>query len=105
MTPSFMGLIAVMLPGVRPSISLASVPTASMRPFVLFRATIDGSLRTMPFPRAYTQVFAVPKSIARSCENRESSAESMKAEGQHVCRQLHFRIGPKCLQPEVLRLE
>ena len=43
MTPSFIGLIAVMLPGVRPSISLASVPTASMRPLTLLNATIDGS--------------------------------------------------------------
>src|SRR5580765_836709 len=71
MTPSFMGLIAVMLPGVRPSISLASMPTASMRPLTLFRATMDGSLTTMPRPRAKTQVFAVPRSIARSWEKRE----------------------------------
>src|SRR5262245_48862447 len=70
MTPSFMGLIAVMLPGVRPSISLASMPTASMRPLTLFRATIDGSLTTMPRPRAKTQVLAVPRSIARSWEKR-----------------------------------
>jgi hypothetical protein len=52
MTPSFIGRIAVMLPGVRPSISLASAPTASMRPFTLFNATIEGSLTTMPLPRA-----------------------------------------------------
>ena len=70
MTPSFIGLIAVMLPGVRPSISLASVPTASMRPLTLFRATMDGSLTTMPRPRAKTQVLAVPRSMARSWEKR-----------------------------------
>src|SRR6266516_4124845 len=70
MTPSFMGLIAVMLPGVRPSISLASMPTASMRPVTLFMATIDGSLTTMPRPRAKTQVLAVPRSMARSWEKR-----------------------------------
>ena len=52
MTPSFIGRIAVMLPGVRPSISFASVPTASMRPVTLLNATIDGSLTTMPLPRA-----------------------------------------------------
>ena len=52
MTPSFIGLIAVMLPGVRPSISLASVPTASILPVTLLSATIDGSLTTMPLPRA-----------------------------------------------------
>src|ERR1700704_5651986 len=72
MTPSFIGLIATILPGVRPSMSLASFPTASTRPFTLLMATIDGSLTTMPLPRAYTQVFAVPRSIARSLENKES---------------------------------
>src|SRR5207248_3093344 len=72
MTPSFIGLMAVMLPGVRPSISFASVPTASMRPFTLLSATIDGSLRTMPLPRAYTHVLAVPRSMARSWQKRDS---------------------------------
>ena len=37
---------------VRPSMSLASLPTASMRPFTLLMATMDGSLTTMPLPRA-----------------------------------------------------
>ena len=69
MTPSFMGLMATMLPGVRPSISLASLPTASTSPVFLFNATIEGSLTTMPLPRAYTSVLAVPRSIARSLEN------------------------------------
>jgi len=36
-------------------------------------ATIDGSLTTIPLPRAYTQVLAVPRSIARSLENRENN--------------------------------
>src|ERR1700677_2341088 len=61
--------MATMLPGVRPSISLASLPTASTSPVFLLIATIEGSLTTMPLPRAYTRVFAVPKSIARSLEN------------------------------------
>src|ERR1700721_1036365 len=69
MTPSFIGLMATILPGVRPSISLASLPTASTSPVFLLMATIEGSLTTMPLPRAYTRVFAVPKSIARSLEN------------------------------------
>src|SRR5450631_1514670 len=69
-TPSFMGLMATMLPGVRPSISFASLPTASTSPLVLLIATIEGSLTTMPLPRAKTNVLAVPKSIARSDENR-----------------------------------
>src|SRR6266850_1350042 len=53
MTPSFMGLMATMLPGVRPSISLASLPTASTSPVFLLMATMEGSLTTMPLPRAY----------------------------------------------------
>ena len=53
MTPSFIGRIASMCPGVRPSIILASCPTASTllppRPF-LRTATTEGSFRTMPLP-------------------------------------------------------
>ena len=36
-------------------------------------ATIEGSLTTMPLPRAYTSVFAVPRSMARSLENMLNS--------------------------------
>ncbi len=68
MTPSRIGLIAVMLPGVRPSISFASVPTASILPLMAFNARIDGSFSTIPLPQAYTHVFAVPRSMARSSE-------------------------------------
>src|ERR1700681_869170 len=78
MTPSFIGLMATMLPGVRPSMSLASFPTASTRPFTLLMATIDGSLTTMPFPRANTQVLAVPRSMARSLENNDSIERRLK---------------------------
>src|SRR5271165_640734 len=70
MTPSFIGRIATMLPGVRPTISLASLPTASTSPLFLLMATIDGSLTTMPLPLAYTSVLAVPRSMARSDEIR-----------------------------------
>src|SRR5246127_719821 len=73
MTPSFIGLMATMLPGVRPSISLASLPTASTSLVFLFIATIEGSLTTMPLPRAYTRVLAVPKSMARSLEKMLNS--------------------------------
>ena len=51
-TPSRIGRIATMLPGVRPSMSFASRPTASTPPVTLFIATIDGSLLTMPLPCA-----------------------------------------------------
>ena len=53
MTPSFMGLMATMLPGVRPSMRLASLPTAStllVPRLSFFTATTLGSLRTMPCP-------------------------------------------------------
>ena len=51
-TPSFMGRMATMLPGVRPSISLASLPTANTRlPRLSLRtATTEGSRRTIPLP-------------------------------------------------------
>src|SRR5207302_2002178 len=70
MTPSFMGLMATTFPGVRPSISFASRPTAITSPVFLLMATIDGSLTTMPLPFANTNVFAVPKSMARSEDSR-----------------------------------
>src|SRR6185295_9854688 len=70
MTPSFMGRIATILPGVRPSISLASLPTASTSFVILLMATMEGSLTTIPRPFAYTSVLAVPRSMARSLENR-----------------------------------
>ena len=69
-TPSFMGRIATMLPGVRPTISFASLPTASISPLFLLIATIDGSLTTIPLPLANTSVLAVPRSMARSEEMR-----------------------------------
>src|ERR1044071_5325964 len=61
--------MAMILPGVRPSISLASLPTASTLLVTLLIATMEGSLTTMPRPLAYTRVFAVPRSMARSLEN------------------------------------
>src|ERR1051326_389148 len=65
--------MATMLPGVRPSISLASLPTASTSFVVLLTAMIEGSFTTMPLPLAYTSVLAVPRSIARSLENMLNS--------------------------------
>ena len=49
-TPSRIGRMALMLPGVRPSIIFASSPTAStrLRPFCSIIATTDGSFSTMP---------------------------------------------------------
>jgi hypothetical protein len=65
-TPSRMGRIAVIASGVRPSIRLASVPTARISRVCELSATTDGSLSMMPRPRTYTRVFAVPRSTAMS---------------------------------------
>src|SRR3984957_21260224 len=62
--------MAPTFPGVRPSISLASRPTATTSPLDLLIATIEGSFTTMPLPAENTSVFAVPRSIARSEENK-----------------------------------
>src|SRR5574341_873 len=67
-TPFFIGLMATMLAGVRPSMSLASLPTATISPLFLLRATMEGSLTTMPRLLAKTSVLAVPRSMARSDE-------------------------------------
>ena len=50
MTPSDKGLIAFILPGVRPNIFFASVPTATtvFCPLDSLIATTDGSFKTMP---------------------------------------------------------
>src|SRR4051795_7326812 len=62
MTPSFIGRMACMLPGVRPIISRASSPTATIR-LSSPTATTEGSVMTMPLPLTYTMTFAVPRSI------------------------------------------
>src|SRR5205807_9895274 len=79
-----MGLMATMLPGVRPNISFASLPTASTSPVTLLMATIEGSFTTIPLPRAYTRVLAVPRSMARSLEKMLNSE-----------RRLWLRVGPE----------
>src|SRR5712692_5271721 len=70
MTPTFIGLMATTFPGVRPSMSLASLPTATTSPVFLLIATMEGSLTTIPLPLENTSVLAVPRSIAKSEENR-----------------------------------
>src|SRR5919112_4405593 len=70
MTPSRSGRIASIWSGVLPIISLASSPTAFtfFTPLMVSMATTDGSLSTIPRPRTYTSVLAVPRSIAMSCD-------------------------------------
>ena len=70
MTPSLSGRTATILAGVRPTMRLASAPTASVRLVLAFMATTEGSLMTMPLPRTSTSVLAVPRSMPMS---RESS--------------------------------
>src|SRR5262245_46596965 len=62
-----------MLAGARPSIALASAPTATTEWSLVLRATIDGSSTTMPRPAAYTRTFAVPRSTARPLGNIRAS--------------------------------
>ena len=50
-TPSFSGRMALIVPGVRPSMRLASIPTACTSPVRESIATTLGSLSTMPRPR------------------------------------------------------
>ena len=52
MTPDFIGRMATMFPGVRPSMRLASSPTASTRLEPAWIATTEGSRSTMP--RSFT---------------------------------------------------
>src|SRR5215831_4208259 len=73
MTPSLSGRTATMLPGVRPIIRLASTPTATIWPLFVLRATTDGSLSTIPRPRTYTRVLAVPRSTAMSRPRKASA--------------------------------
>ena len=59
-----------MLPGALPSICLASSPTACTSFVLLFMATTEGSRKTIPCPLTFTSVLAVPRSIAKSLENK-----------------------------------
>ena len=68
-TPSRRGRTARMLPGVRPSIILASSPTARGTPRSRSMATTEGSWSTMPLPDTKISVLAVPRSIPISREN------------------------------------
>ena len=77
MTPSRIGRIAVIDPGVRPSISLAAVPTATTSLVFVFRATTEGSRRIIPLPSMYTNVLAVPKSIPTFRVPNENTALSL----------------------------
>ena len=76
MTPSDNGLIALIFPGVLPSIFFASCPTATtvFCPLDSLIATTDGSFNTIPISLVYMRVLAVPKSIDKSLENSPLTA-------------------------------
>src|SRR5689334_10611178 len=77
MTPSLSGRMAVMLPGVLPSISLATSPTAlpscKTRLVPFLTATTLGSFSTMPSPLTHTSVLHVPRSMPMSILNIPNS--------------------------------
>ena len=66
MAPWRRGRTATTLAGVRPIMSHASSPIARTSPVREFMAMTVGSLNTMPSPSRNTNVFAVPRSMARS---------------------------------------
>src|SRR5271170_8202688 len=68
-----------MLPGVRPSICLASSPIARtcFLPRTSAMATTLGSANTIPRPLTYTSVLAVPRSMAMSADMKPSSRENI----------------------------
>ena len=84
MTPSRSGRTAMMLAGVRPTIRLASAPTARTRLVLASMATTDGSLMTIPRSRTWTSVLAVPRSIPMSREKRPRIRSSMVWGGSFV---------------------
>ncbi len=98
MTPSFIGRMATMFPGVRPSISLASPPTASTR----LVTRVDGDDRRLadddPRPSAKTSVFAVPRSTARSEENHEKSERRPKGRSFSEYGRPEARLRTLCLR-------
>src|SRR5260370_28393723 len=70
----------MILAGVRPNISLASLPTACTSPVRSSIATAEGSLTTMPPTLEYTRVLVVPKSIAKSAENKLNNGRRLLRE-------------------------
>jgi hypothetical protein len=59
---------------------------------LLFIATTEGSRKTIPWPFTCTRVFAVPKSIAKSLENKSQKKLNthIPSHGFHKLRNLLF---------------
>src|SRR3954471_19409385 len=78
-TPWRSGRVAEIVAGVRPIIRWASAPTAWTSPVRSSIATTDGSDRTIPRPRTWTTVLAVPRSIAMSRTGRSAHDAERRA--------------------------
>ena len=82
MTPSFIGLIAVMLPGVRPEHLLGfGADRLDAAVDLVDRDDRRLARRRCPVPRAKMQVLAVPRSMARSWEKRDRNEANMVIRG------------------------
>ena len=111
-TPSFIGLMAMILPGVRPIICLASSPTASTSPVSRWIATTDGSMMMMPLPFTCTRVLAVPRSIPTSLVKNTSLAPSLDfspalsvlGNESHPAPRMHARGSSRIVQITALSL-
>src|SRR5436309_1250637 len=76
----------------------ASWPMASTSWVWLLRAMTVGSLRTIPRPLAYTSVFAVPKSMARSLARPTLPARRRSLRPAAVAPTLPLGVGRQRLQ-------
>ena len=66
-----LGLIALMVPGVRPTMAFASLPTASMPVAQVVEGNDGGLVEHDPLAAGKDAVLAVPRSMARSFENMQ----------------------------------
>ena len=81
---------ALIEPGVLPSISRATRPTASPLLRTIFvplrTATTEGSFKTMPLSRTQTRVVQVPRSIPISVLNQPNNVSNIKSDSLHAFR-------------------
>src|SRR3989338_6576713 len=80
MTPSFIGRYAIISPGVRPTISLASLPTARILLSRTETATTEGSLSTIPRPGTKTSTVVVPRSMPSFGEKEKAIRSGIVAQ-------------------------
>src|SRR5947209_18635245 len=112
-TPSLRGRMAVMLPGVLPSISLATRPTAwpfcNTRLVPFLTATTLGSLSTIPSPLTHTRVLQVPRSMPMSMLNMPRNRSKItpillhretSILGPQALDQQHIGEGPPRITPD-----